>query len=185
MRYLLIILFICTVSTGTLYAQVKKQSNKTHRTSTTLKSIAEVKSIKTQPVSSTDFKKRIEKLVNTGYALENIQNVTSAISKVNTRQLQTGAYGNIFDFLQGRVAGLTVTPDPASSAGYTMRIRGINSLKASSVPLIVVDGTPLNGLDELAGLNPYDVKSISVIKDGSAAIYGVRGSNGVILITTK
>ena len=81
----------------------------------------------------------------------------------------------MYEFLQGKVPGVQVM-------GTTIRVRGTNSINSSSDPLILVDGLEMS---DISNLNPNDVDSVEVIKDGSASIYGVRGANGVILIKTK
>jgi TonB-dependent SusC/RagA subfamily outer membrane receptor len=88
--------------------------------------------------------------------------------------------------LAGRVAGVTVTR--ASDGGIAVRIRGASSIYGNSEPLYVLDGTPIqpgpNG--SLTGINPYDIESITVLKDpADTALYGIRGANGVIVIKTK
>ena len=81
----------------------------------------------------------------------------------------------MYDYLRGRVAGVEVSPN------NSIRIRGTNSINSSTEPLIIVDGSEA----DLNSVSPYDVYSVSVLKDASSSIYGVRGANGVILITTK
>lgn len=90
----------------------------------------------------------------------------------------------IADLLQGRIAGLSiVNSSGAAGATPTLRVRGVNSIKADGGPLVVIDGFPGGNL---SAINPADIKSIEVLKDASStAIYGSRGANGVILITTK
>ena len=85
-------------------------------------------------------------------------------------------FTNMFDYLRGRVAGVHVGPD------NTIIIRGLNSMQASTEPLILLDGVEITDLNLV---NPRDVYSVDVLKDASAAIYGMKGANGVILITTK
>ena len=82
----------------------------------------------------------------------------------------------IYSVEEGRVAGVMVTPD------RRIIIRGIGTINGSTDPLIMVDGYEVQ---DLSVINPRDVKSVDILKDGSASIYGVRGANGVILITTK
>ena len=89
---------------------------------------------------------------------------------------QTKSYADMYEYLQGRVPGLQVTPDKR------IIIRGIGSINSSNDPLILVDGAEIS---DLSTINPNDVKSVDVLKDASSSIYGVRGANGVILITTK
>ncbi len=130
--------------------------------------------------------KSVNALRDVGYGYQKAGSITGSVSSVKTDELETGGYSNIYQYLQGRVPGMTVVQDPSSNSGYTIRIRGVNSLLGSSEPLVVLNGTPLSSSSDLQYLSPHDVKSIEVLKDAaSASIYGVRGANGVILIRTK
>lgn len=188
MRRLFIILFACAVCTSSLYAQ-EKQSNKSEPDSAKTALIAKVKALQNQMLQIQDSVNKfrsVNVLRDVGYGYQKAGNITGSVSSVTTDELQKGGYSNIYQYLQGRVPGMTVTQDPASSSGYTIRIRGVNSFYGSSEPLIVLNGTPLSGASDIQYLNPHDVKSIDVLKDAaSASIYGVRGANGVILIRTK
>jgi len=116
-------------------------------------------------------------VLNTGYQKIARERATGASTTITSDQLQTRFTPNIMDNLEGRVAGLV-------SYGDRLTIRGTGTLFAESKPLLVVDGLPV----ELAyeDLNPYDVESITILKDAAAsAIYGARASNGVIIVTTK
>jgi TonB-linked SusC/RagA family outer membrane protein len=120
-----------------------------------------------------------------GYGVMQRSDVTGSVSSVSRREItEVGSY-SVENILQGRVPGANISasgfrPGEAS----TIRIRGTRSLTASNDPLIVMDGIPIEG--GLMELNPNDVESIEVLKDASAtAIYGSRGANGVILITTR
>ena len=114
--------------------------------------------------------------VNVGYSSVKKKDLTYSVSNVGVKENDASAYRDIYEYLQGRVAGVQVTQDKR------IIIRGINSINAGGDPLILVDGveTP-----DISDLNIHDIKSIDVLKDGSAAIYGLRGANGVLLITTK
>lgn len=113
--------------------------------------------------------------VNVGYGTTDKDDLTYAVSSVKMNENET-MYTNMYDYLAGRVAGVQVSPD------HSISIRGINSINSSTEPLILVDGVEVSSLDDV---NPYDVYSVDVLKDASSSIYGLRGSNGVILITTK
>jgi TonB-linked SusC/RagA family outer membrane protein len=116
-------------------------------------------------------------VVNTGYQKIAQQRATGAITTVTSDQLQTRFTPNILDNLEGRVAGLV-------NYGGRINIRGTGTLFAESRPLLVVDGLPVEMAYE--DINPYDVESVTVLKDAAAAaIYGARASNGVIIVTTK
>jgi TonB-dependent SusC/RagA subfamily outer membrane receptor len=98
---------------------------------------------------------------------------------------QRGSATTMADMIDGRFAGVEVRR--LASGGMSVRIRGVRSFKGNGEPLFVVDGIPQHGTNgTLADIDPRDVHSIEVLKDaGSTAVYGARGSNGVILITTK
>ena len=123
-------------------------------------------------------------LVAVGYGTMRKSDLTGAISTVNENNLVKGVVPSTELVLQGKVAGLTVvrgTGDPSS--GGSLRLRGGTSLTANNNPLIVVDG--IAGVD-INIIQPSDIKSIDVLKDAaSTAIYGARGANGVVIITTK
>ena len=116
--------------------------------------------------------------VNVGYGSTSQDDLTYSVSSLKPVG-ETDVYSNMYDYLRGRVAGLEVGPENSMSS---VHIRGVNSLNASTAPLVVLDGVEVNDLD---AVNPHDVYSVSVLKDASSSIYGVRGANGVILITTK
>ena len=135
----------------------------------------------------------LDEVVVIGYGTVKKDDLTGSISAIKAEDINRGAVVNTQDMLKGKVAGLLVTPgDGGPGSGSRIRIRGSASLNASNDPLIVIDGVPVaqgaggamsNPLDLL---NPNDIESFSVLKDASsAAIYGSRASNGVILITTK
>ncbi|WP_294081187.1 SusC/RagA family TonB-linked outer membrane protein [Proteiniphilum sp. UBA5384] len=123
-------------------------------------------------------------VVGIGYGLMRKTDLTGAISSVSAKDLKKGVVTSTEQLLQGKVAGLSVTQnsgDPA--AGAAMRLRGGTSLSASNAPLVVVDGIP--GVD-INTVQPSNIISIDVLKDASAAaIYGSRGANGVIIVTTN
>lgn len=120
-----------------------------------------------------------------GYGTQKKSQVTGAISSVSDEQLRDVPVANVGQALQGRAAGITVSSNgTAPGQAPTIRIRGNRSLSGSNDPLLVVDGVPYDG--SLNDLNPDDITSLEVLKDASStAIYGARGANGVILITTK
>lgn len=104
-------------------------------------------------------------------------------NKVTAEDIERNPRSSIQELLQGRVAGVMVTQQ---GSGISVLIRGVNSFRGSTEPLYVMDGIPITpGSNGYVDVNPYDVKSIEVLKGPDAAIYGVRGGNGVIIITTK
>lgn len=101
----------------------------------------------------------------------------NAVSNLNNKDVDFSMYSNMFELIRGRFAGVQVV-------NGEIIIRGVNSINSSSAALIVVDGVPSSS-SILNSIPPIQVKSINILKDGSAAIYGSRGSNGVVLIETK
>ncbi|RYY64533.1 MAG: SusC/RagA family TonB-linked outer membrane protein, partial [Chitinophagaceae bacterium] len=129
--------------------------------------------------------KALDEVVVIGYGTQKKSHLTGAVSKYQNEKLDQAPVSRVDQALQGRIAGVQVQ-NLSSEAGSDprIRVRGVTSLGASSDPLVVVDGHPVP--DGLAFVNPADVQSVEVLKDAaSAAIYGSRGSAGVILITTK
>ena len=127
----------------------------------------------------------LDELVVVGYGVQKKSDLTGAISSINAQEtMKKMPVNQVSDLLQGRVAGMSVmTSSGAAGAEQTIRVRGVNSIKADGGPLVVIDGFPGGSL---GAVNPADIKSIEILKDASStAIYGSRGANGVILITTK
>ena len=126
----------------------------------------------------------LEEVVVTGYGSQRSKEITAAVVKIDEEEFNKGTINDASQLLQGKVAGLQVYNrggDP--NAGATIRLRGISTVGANTQPLVVIDG--VIGAS-LANVDPTDIESINVLKDGSAAaIYGSRGSSGVILVTTK
>ena len=127
----------------------------------------------------------LDELVVIGYGTQRRGSITGAISSVSSDEIQERPVLNAGQALQGRAPGVVTLSNGGSTPGtdVTIRIRGRRSLTATNDPLFVVDGIPWDG--SITGLNPKDIKSMEVLKDASAtAIYGSRGANGVILVTT-
>ena len=120
-----------------------------------------------------------------GYGTVKTDNVTGAVSTVGDEDIENATPKSIEEMLQGKFAGVNVSV--LAGGGLKVQIRNSRSLMSGNEPLYVVDNMPMstsNGV--LYGVNPYDIKSITVLKDAaSTAIYGSRGANGVILIKTK
>lgn len=126
----------------------------------------------------------LDEVVVIGYGTQRKGDVTSAISSVKSDNFVKGAVKDVGQLIQGKVAGLAITNPSGDPAGETqIRLRGTNTIGgANTAPLVLIDGIP----GTLSTVAPEDVESVDVLKDGSAAaIYGTRGTNGVILITTK
>lgn len=127
----------------------------------------------------------LEEVVVVGYGTQTRREITTAIDKVSEEEFNQVVAKNPLDLIQGKVAGLTITRPGGNNpnGGTSIQLRGVTSLTGSTQPLIVIDGIPGGNLDLV---QQNDVESISVLKGGAAAaIYGTRGNNGVILITTK
>ena len=142
----------------------------------------------TKPVSIIlkEDTKMLDEVVVVGYGVQRKSDMTGAVASVNTKTLENRPQTNIIQSLQGAVPGLniSVTGTNAEGSSTKTRIRGENSITADNKPLVILDGIPFDG--PWSEINPNDIESIEVLKDASsAAIYGARGSNGVILISSK
>jgi TonB-linked SusC/RagA family outer membrane protein len=128
--------------------------------------------------------KSLQDVVVVGYGTQKKGNVTGAIAKITDKQIDERPITRVEQALQGQLAGVQVRNVSGSpGSDIAVNVRGAASISGSSAPLYVVDGVPL---DNLSGINPADIASIDVLKDASSvAIYGSRGSNGVVLVTTK
>ena len=126
----------------------------------------------------------LDEVVVIGYGTVKKSDVTGAVSSVTSESYEDQPITRLEDALQGRAAGVTVAKaNGQPGSNFKIRIRGVNSVTGNNSPLVVVDG--IQGVS-LNTLNPNDIATIDVLKDASAtAIYGVRGSNGVIMVTTK
>lgn len=146
----------------------------------------------------------LKEVVVVGYGKQSKKDVTGAVSQISEEKFRQGVNISTDQLLQGKIAGVRVTPTSGEpGAGINVNIRGVGSIRSGSTPLFVVDGVPLTndgvsptganvGFGSSAAKNPLnflntsDIESISVLKDASAAaIYGARGSNGVVIVTTK
>jgi TonB-linked SusC/RagA family outer membrane protein len=124
----------------------------------------------------------LEEVIVIGYGTQAVREVTGAVSIVDSKVIEALKPTRVEQALQGQVAGVNVTSSSGSpGAGLNIRIRGI-STNGDNRPLILVDG---NIIEDLSVINPGDIESMSVLKDATAGIYGVRAANGVIIITTK
>ncbi|MDQ3847232.1 MAG: SusC/RagA family TonB-linked outer membrane protein, partial [Bacteroidota bacterium] len=127
----------------------------------------------------------MDQVVVVGYGTQRKRDVTGSVAKVRSEDLNAFPVNNPVQGMQGRVAGVQVMQNSGAPGGnISVRIRGGNSLQGSNEPLYVVDGFAISGPP--SSINPNDIESMDILKDASAtAIYGSRGANGVILITTK
>ncbi len=135
----------------------------------------------------------LNEVVVIGYGVARKNDLTGSVTALKPDEKNHGLVTNAQDMIQGKIAGVNVTSDGGTpGGGATIRIRGGSSLNASEDPLIVIDGLAMDNVgikgaaNPLTMVNPNDIESFTVLKDASAtAIYGSRGSNGVIIITTK
>jgi TonB-dependent SusC/RagA subfamily outer membrane receptor len=122
-----------------------------------------------------------------GYGTQDARYLTGAVASVDAERTEQPRVARVEEMLQGRLAGVQVTR--TGNGGYSVRVRGGATLLGDGEPLFVIDGVPLHNVlpgHALSGINPADVARIDVLKDaGSAAIYGSKAANGVILITTR
>jgi len=132
-----------------------------------------------EPTTST-----LTEVVVIGYGTQRKREVTSSIASVKSDEFNQGSVNSPVALIQGKVAGLSISkPGGNPNGGYNIRLRGLSTIGANTGPLVVVDGVIGGSLDNV---DPNDIESINVLKDGSAAaIYGTRGSSGVILVQTK
>ncbi|HYJ62652.1 MAG TPA: TonB-dependent receptor plug domain-containing protein, partial [Parafilimonas sp.] len=132
-------------------------------------------------IALTSITASLNDIVVTGYTAQRVKDITGSVAVVSVANMKQTPSGSTEGLLQGQASGVTVFTTGAPGGGSVVQIRGITS-SGNSAPLIIVDGVPSSMHD----INPNDIQSIQVLKDaGAAAIYGVRGSNGVIIITTK
>ena len=136
-------------------------------------------------VSLTPESKALDEVVVVGYNTVKRKDVTGSVAGISQNDIKSRPVANAIEAMQGKVAGVDISSNERPGQVGSVTIRGVRSLTASNSPLYVVDGIPLitGGIDYL---NPNDIETIDVLKDASAtAIYGSRGANGVIIITTK
>jgi iron complex outermembrane receptor protein len=147
--------------------------------------------VPTQPLSESAT--QLGEAVVVGYGTQRRQDLTGAVEQISEKQFVKGQVTNPEQLIQGKVAGVQITTaGGAPGSASNILIRGGSSLSASNQPLIIIDGVPVDNTtisgssNPLSLINPNDIESITVLKDASStAIYGVRASNGVILVTTK
>jgi len=155
-------------------------------------------------VTMTQDSTELDEIVVIGYGSTTVKDATGSVTSVTSGDFNKGVISSPEQLIQGKTAGVQISnTSGAPGAGVNIRIRGSNSVRSNNNPLFVVDGVPLSGGSTTAGanviglggnpaknplnfLNPNDIESISILKDASAtAIYGSRGANGVVIVTTK
>ena len=146
----------------------------------------EVKAVSGNPmqVTLTDNLQILNEVVVVGYGSMEKNKITSSISTIKPKDFNSGNISNPVQLLQGKVAGLSiVTPQGNPNGTFNIRLRGLSTLGANTQPLVIIDGV-VGG--DINSVDPNDIASMDILKDGgAAAIYGTRGSTGVIIITTK
>lgn len=144
----------------------------------------EMKAAQGMTVVLEDDSENLEEVVVIGYGAVKRKDLTTAVSTIGEKDIDNRPIISAAQALQGKAAGIAVSsPNGAPGGSMTIRVRGTTSMNGSNDPLYVVDGVPV---DNLSFLSPNDIESMQILKDASAAaIYGSRGANGVILITTK
>ncbi|MFK8268663.1 SusC/RagA family TonB-linked outer membrane protein [Capnocytophaga cynodegmi] len=135
-------------------------------------------------VKMSEEMQEIDEVIVVGYGTQKKGDVTTAITSVSTKDIDQRPVTSAAQAIQGRAAGVQVVqPNGAPGAGLSVRIRGNTSISASNDPLYVVDGVPVQDINNIA---PTDIQDMQILKDASSsAIYGSRAANGVVLITTK
>jgi TonB-dependent starch-binding outer membrane protein SusC len=136
-------------------------------------------------ISLEEDKIGLEEVVVVGYGTQKKASITGSVASIKSEDFIEGSFSNPIELIRGKVAGLAInrTNGNPNSDGVQLMLRGVSTLSGDSQPLYVIDGIPSGNLSMLS---PDDIESVDVLKDGSAAaIYGTRGTNGVILITTK
>jgi len=125
----------------------------------------------------------LEEVMVVGYGVQKRKNLTAAVSQVSSEEITRAPVQNLSNMLTGKLPGLTSIQNSGMPGqdGTSLLVRGVNSFTGSNSPMILVDGVPRL----IDYVNPNDVESVTVLKDAAAAIYGIQGANGVILITTK
>lgn len=162
-----------------------------------------VSSQTTVTISLQDNTQNLDELVVVGYGVQKKSDVTGAISSIGADKLKDRSFGNALQSMAGQVSGVQITQTQgAPGMAPTIKVRGASSINSGTSPLYVIDGIPLEdetasnaggssnstsfNRNPLNNINPNDIESIEVLKDASsAAIYGSRGANGVVLVTTK
>lgn len=140
----------------------------------------------------------MDEVVVVGYGSQRKSDIATAVASVNIKDIAKSNSAQTLEALQGKISGVQIIPtDGSLSSGMTFRIRGVNSVTGGTQPLFVIDGVPMPTQqitnedtetvnNPLLGLNPNDIESMEILKDAAAAaIYGAKGANGVVIITTK
>lgn len=126
----------------------------------------------------------LDEVIVTGYQKMSVERSTGSVVTVKAADVEKKGHSNLLNSLEGMVAGFGINADPNNEGSKKINIRGVATINGNSAPLVVIDGFPVD--TDLSQINPYDVESVTVLKDaGSASIYGARAANGVVVVTTK
>jgi TonB-linked outer membrane protein, SusC/RagA family len=126
----------------------------------------------------------LDEVIVVGYGVAKKSDLTGAVHRVDATHFRDQSLTQLTDMLAGTVAGFQANQGTTAAGGTSMEIRGVNSINASTSPMVVLDGVIYNG--SINDINPNDIESVDILKDASsAAVYGARAANGVILVTTK
>lgn len=126
----------------------------------------------------------LDEVIVVGYGVAKKSDLTGAVQRVNATDFQDQSLTQLTDMLAGTVAGFQANQGTTAAGGSSMEIRGVNSINAETSPMVVLDGVIYNGA--ISDINPNDIESVDILKDASsAAVYGARAANGVMLVTTK
>lgn len=132
--------------------------------------------------------KNLDEIIVVGYGSMKKSDLTGSVASIKGDKITQVSSGSFETLLQGKIAGLSVVNNNSDNpqGGSTVRVRGVSSVNGSNAPLVVLDGIPLGDAGNINAINPNSIESVEVLKDASStAIYGSRGANGVIMITTK
>ncbi len=132
-------------------------------------------------VTLTEVASNLDEVVVVGYGTQRRGNVTGAVSNIVAEDLRTTTHSSLAQSLQGKMPGLQIRQQTGEPGDFSTMI----NIRGYGTPLYVIDGIPRDGASEFQKLNPEDIESISILKDASAAIYGLNAANGVVIVTTK
>lgn len=122
--------------------------------------------------------------VRVGYDTRDRAEITGSVGSITAEEIAGQKVTRVEEMIQGRFAGVHVVR--LANGQMSLRVRGTSTFLGNSEPLVVIDGMPVHGSNALTGINPHDIARIDILKDaGATAIYGSRGANGVVIITTK
>lgn len=148
------------------------------------KAIVEINNQKIIDVTLSEELNKLDEVIITGYQKIDVRKSTGAVNTITDKDIERKGNSNLLKSLEGQVPGLTLIADPTREGEFKLDVRGVTSLNGNTNPLIIVDGFPLEG--SLSTINPYEIKSINILKDAAAAsIYGARAANGVVVVVTK